>query len=173
MNLGQTMLSAGALVLLTILVINAHRLVVQSGDTAVAAEAAQIGIDLAQSLLDEIQTKKFDQFSDESGYQPTSEFTEPAALGPGAGESFSLPDTALYRSIGKYNDVDDYNGYSRRASIGQFQGFLLSITVVYVEDDDPDTVVGYRTYTKRVQVTVKNATYFKDMTFMAIVSYSS
>jgi hypothetical protein len=62
MNLGQTMLSAGALVLLTILVINAHRLVVQSGDTAVAAEAAQIGIDLAQSLLDEIQTKKFDQF---------------------------------------------------------------------------------------------------------------
>jgi len=166
------MLSAGALVLLTILVINAHRLVVQSGDAAVAAEAAQVGIDLAQSLLDEIQTKKFDQFSDDSGYQPASEFTAPASLGPGAGESFTLPDTVLYRSIGKYNDVDDYHGYSRLASIGQFQGYQLSVTVVYVQDDDPDQVVGYRTYTKRVQVTVSNTSYFKDMTFTAIVSYS-
>ncbi len=173
MNLGQTMLSAGALVLLTILVINAHRMVVQSGDAALSAEAAQIGIDLAQSLMDEIQTKKFDQFADESGYQPTSEFTEAAALGPGAGESFTLPDTALYRSIGKYNDVDDYNGYSRNASVGQFHGFHLSVTVVYVRDDNPDVVVGYRTYTKRVQVTVSNTTFFKDMTFLAIVSYST
>ena len=173
MNLGQTMLSAGALVLLTILVINAHRLVVQSGDAALSAEAAQIGIDLAQSLLDEIQTKKYDQFSDDSGYQPTSDFTEAAALGPGAGESFTLPDTVLYKSIGKYNDVDDYNGYTRNAAVGQFQGFELTVTVVYVRDDDPDTVVGYRTYTKRVQVTVSNASYFKDMTFMAVVSYSA
>lgn len=173
MNLGQTMLSAGALVLLTILVINAHRLVVQSGDAAVAAEAAQVGIDLAQSLLDEIQTKKFDQFSDESGYQPTSEFTAAGSLGPGATESFTLPDTVLYKSIGKYNDADDYHGYSRLATVGQFHGYQLSVTVVYVNDDDPDQVVGYRTYTKRVQVRVSNTTYFSDMTFTAIVSYSS
>jgi len=172
MNLGQTMLSAGALVLLTILVINAHRLVVQSGDAAVAAEAAQVGIDLAQSLLDEIRTKKFDQFADTSGYQPTSEFTQSSSLGPGAGESFSLPDAKPYQSIRKYNDADDYHGYSRNATAGQFSGYQLSVTVTYVSDDDPDLVVNYRTYTKRVQVTVANAVYFKNMTFSAIVSYS-
>ena len=172
MNLGQTMLSAGALVLLTMLVINAHRLVVQSGDAAVAAEAAQVGIDLAQSLLDEIQTKRFDQFADTSGTQPVSDFTAPNALGPGAGESFSLPDTRLYTSIRKYNDVDDYNGYTRNATVGQFNGYQLSVTVVYVNDDNPDVVVGVKTYTKRVQVTVHYPAYFKDMTFTAIVSYS-
>ncbi|MBE0557878.1 MAG: hypothetical protein IH628_11655 [Proteobacteria bacterium] len=173
MNLGQTMLSAGALVLLTILVINAHRLVVQSGDAAVSAEAAQVGIDLAQSLLDEIQTKKFDQFADTSGSQAVSEFTAPASLGPGAGESFTLPDTIIYKSIGKYNDVDDYHGYTRNTAVGQFAGYQLSVTVVYVDDDDPDVVVATRTYTKRVQVTVINSKYFKNMTFAAVVSYSS
>jgi len=172
MNLGQTMLSAGALMLLTILVINAHRLVLQSGDAAVAAEAAQVGIDLAQSLLDEIRTKKFDQFADTSGYQPTSDFTPASSLGPGAGESFTLPDNKTYQSIRKYNDADDYHGYSRNASVGQFSGFLLTVTVTYVSDDNPDLVVGNRTYTKRVQVTVANSAYFKNMTFSAIVSYS-
>lgn len=172
MNLGQTMLSAGALVLLTILVINANRLVVQSGDAAVAAEAAQVGIDLAQSLLDEIRTKKYDQFADTTGYQPTSAFTPSSSLGPGGGESFSLPDAKPYQSIRKYNDADDYNGYSRNATVGQFSGYQLSVAVTYVSDDDPDLVVNYRTYTKRVQVTVANAVYFKNMTFTAIVSYS-
>jgi hypothetical protein len=171
MNLGQTMLSAGALVLLTVLVINAHRLVVQSGDAAVSAEAAQVGIDLAQSLLDEIQTKRFDQYSDTSGTQNPSSFTDPSALGPGAGESITLPDTKLYKSIGKYNDVDDYHGYSRTAVVGQFSGFTLNVTASYVQDDDPDVIVSYRTYTKRVEVKVTNPTYFKDMTFSAIISY--
>jgi hypothetical protein len=172
MNLGQTMLSAGALVLLTVLVINAHRLVVQSGDAAVAAEAAQVGIDLAQSLLDEIQTKRYDQYADTSTYQDPSEFTSPFSLGPGGSESFALPDSKLHQSIRKYNDVDDYNGYSRTATVGQFEGYLLSVSVVYVDDANPETVVSVRTYTKRVQVTVSNETYFRDMTFTTYASYS-
>jgi len=167
MNLGQTMLSAGALMLLTILVINAHRLVLQSGDAAVAAEARRS----ASISPSRFSTRSAPRSSTNSLIPPAisqrATSLRRAPWGPGLGSRVTLPDNKTYQSIRKYNDADDYHGYSRNASVGQFSGFLLTVTVTYVSDDNPDLVVGNRTYTKRVQVTVANSAYFKNMTFSA------
>lgn len=175
MSLGQTMLSAGALVLLTVMVINAHRMIVYSADDARVADAIQVGVDIAQSLIDEISQKMYDENYDPTKSQGTKEFTASSSLGPDAGESFLLPDVEApsFKSIGSYDDVDDYQGYQRTVDKGGFAAFQVSIQVFYVQDADPEVATTSKTYTKKAVLTISHETYSTPITFTTILTYAS
>jgi MSHA pilin protein MshD len=117
-------------------------------------------VELAQSLINEISGKSFDENSSRSGGQiRCNEASAPActasgSLGP---EEFDIngdPDRAVF------NDVDDYNNLSEAdgdivnslgeeitiGGIGLYQGFQANVSVMYDDNVDglDDGIVGNR-----------------------------
>ncbi len=163
MSLAQTLLSAAALVLLTVLVVNAHRLVIYSSDETVRAEARDMSVNAAQSLLNEIARKRFDENAHwwyGSTPQPTSEFTPAGSLGPESSEQISsLPDTASFKSNGNFDDVDDYHRYSRLVNTEHVRRMRCSVLVYYTNRYSPMLSLSFRTYVKRVEVRVMHESF--------------
>lgn len=167
------MLSAATLVILAALVLNANRLIIEGEQDIVKAEAFDVGVNYAQSLLTEIARKKFDANSVDSVYQSTSEFTASSSLGPTSAERSLItpwPDRAPFKSIQAYDDADDYNGYEREIDTDIAKGFKLTVQVYYVRASDPNTKVTTREYFKKVDVSVEHPTYLSKATFSTLVT---
>ncbi len=180
MGLGQTLLTTGVLVLISVAVIGINKMV-SDKDIAYYDKKAieQSGI-LANALLDEISTKKFDSSVDTSdwGYASSSTFDGSGSLGP-ASSALSYvnpggsPDTFTpFRSMSNayYDDVDDYKGYYRTTSAGGLTGFRLWVDVNYVTA--ASVITSSRTYYKKVDVRVSNVTYMADtLIFSRVIAY--
>lgn len=107
-------------------------------NTGMQREAITIATSLAQTLMEEIESKRYD----ENTAPPWS-----ATLGSETGET----------GRATYNDVDDFNGYSENP-IPNFGGYSLSVSVSYVQPGDLETpVVGTTTDFKRIMVTVSHS----------------
>jgi hypothetical protein len=180
MTLGQSILTTAVLVVITILVISANNIVLQSGEDELSGEAYRIAADAANSLINEALKKKFDVDVDgtydlyRSPYYPENNFTDPSSLGPNATEAgtVTLPDTYPYRSVAGYNDFDDYNGYSRTVDTPTIKGFTISCTVYYVTITNLNVKTTSKTYCKRLVVTVTHPQYIKDpISFSALMIY--
>jgi hypothetical protein len=189
MSTGQTMLSVAFFVLLTVAVLNANRLILSQDETYYTQEALEQGTTFANSLLTEILTKKFDSTVDttSSYYMYPWEFDW--AMGAGAAAVAYVnpgtprtPDVFPFKSIrGTYrvvvgdvfDDVDDYHDYVRTANTSEISGYLLTVSVYYVNKATPDVHASIQTYFKRVDVTVTHPIYIKrPITFSAIASYN-
>lgn len=163
------MLTAAFLVLVTVAAMNANKMIVERDVSYYEQEAYQQSAVLANALLTEIMTKRYDEYatSSDSWYANTSDFS--TTLGPFAWEAAYVNPGGTadrwnpYRSIttSYFNDVDDYNGYKRTATSGGLPGFLLTVEVYYVSTSNLELPSVSRTYYKRIVVTVTNTTYFR------------
>ncbi|MCX6120517.1 MAG: hypothetical protein NTX44_02720 [Ignavibacteriales bacterium] len=178
MNLGQSILAAAALIAITILVISANRLIVQSQQDEYRSIAFNQASEIASALMNEALSKKFGTNVNPAYYQPPSEFTDPSALGPEGSEprfSVSIPDTATttstFRSLGSYNDFDDYNGYVRKVNTPALNGFIATCTVTYVQSGNLNVVSTSKGYFKRIVVTVQHPVYLSPISFSAVKTY--
>ena len=167
MGSGQTMLTAAFFVLVTVSVMSANRMILNSMTDVCEQEALEQGSAFANALMNEILTKKFDSKVNYSfGYQNVGSFDGPYSMGPGT--AIPAPDVVPYKSIDQtllpyqYNDVDDYNGYERSADSQDIQGFRLKVSVYYVTKANPETNANTQTYYKRVDVTVTQPQFLKD-----------
>ena len=160
MGLGQTMLSAGFLVLMIMITISANRMLMESSQTAYEAESVNIAADLANALITEATRKKFDH-NQASYVGNVNVFTASANFGPESGEVLSvIPDVAPFKSVSKFNDIDDYHGYVRNVDGQSLKGFVITAKVSYVKDRfTPDQNVTYPTLLKRIDVTVTHPLY--------------
>jgi hypothetical protein len=151
-NTGQTFLTLAALMALSALTFNANRMILYSFQDQLLTKRYVAAMVQGTSLLEEIQTKAFDQVvagkdpnGKAVGYKANkiSDLTDPTQLRPETGEKYP------------YNDVDDYNGYKRKAWVPLFSDSLsLSATVTYVTTSNPSQVSSVRTALKKVTVTV-------------------
>ncbi len=173
MGLGQTMITAAFLVLLSVAILSANRMVVQSDETVNTADAYGQAAILAEALLAELALKKYDERENKTVYQSTSNFTAPSSLGPDVGETISpLPDAAPFQSLALFDDVDDYHNYSRVVNLAHMPGFVISTSVYYVSATDLSTRVRWRTYFKRADVSVQHPVYLKQkITFSTLLTY--
>jgi hypothetical protein len=193
MSFGQTMLASAFLVLLTIAVINANRLIVDSETSQYEMESIEQAGYLANSLLSEIAKKKFDEYADTSyyGLQPVTDFTASARLGPDPLHEWGYtsyyesifvptPDYYPYKSAVDiyyyYDDIDDYDNYVRIDTTNTFTRDTLRVEVYYVtpnsSSDQGYDISTSRTYYKKVDVHVINRRYFSDtLTFSTIIAY--
>jgi hypothetical protein len=107
-------------------------------------------------MMDEIMTKSYDKAT-ASGTRiwDSTLFTAPNALGPEAAEAtlVPLPD-ASGASDKWYNDVDDYQGYIRRASTPVLGNFTVNDSVYYVTEANLNVRVNYQTTLKRVVIRI-------------------
>ena len=135
-----------SVLVLSLMTVNVNNTLMQGRETLQEIEIAQIAVSVAQRFIEEAKSKKFDTNvgSLGPGDMPAG-FTNPGSLGPGGGETYP-----------NFDDVDDYNNFSTTLYIKGLD-FAVHIHVGYVEDTDPETVVNYETYYKRMQVTVTSS----------------
>lgn len=122
---------------------------IQGMGSAYQAEQRLIALLLAQSLLEEIHSKCWDET--EATPSPCTGKVFPSSLGPDPGETRAT-----------FDDVDDFEGWTasppqdaRGTPLLQYAGYTRQVSVCYVDPGDLDTCLptGTSSY-KRIQVTV-------------------
>ncbi|MBI3586444.1 MAG: hypothetical protein HY088_04885 [Ignavibacteriales bacterium] len=165
MSMGQTMITAAFLALLIASAINVNRMLVESAQSGYEAEAYDLAVGIAQDLLVEATSKKFDENATTTPgvTQSTSAFS--TTMGPDGTEKSNIvpwPDsssTNAFKSKMYYTDVDDYNGYQRTVDTKTISGFKVSAEVYYVTGTNLDIKTTSRTYFKRIDVYVGHSLY--------------
>jgi hypothetical protein len=145
MQTGQMLETIGALALLSLLILNANRAVLGNTRTVYTGQYASTSISIAQSYILEATMKEYDQKT--IGLPLINDATKfSTILGPEAGET----------SIGKFNDVDDYDGYSTMITIptDPLTAYQVSFIVEYVTESDYSVVCSSPSYYKRITVSV-------------------
>ncbi|MDP1678467.1 MAG: hypothetical protein Q8L88_16545 [Bacteroidota bacterium] len=178
MGLGQTMLSIMFLVLLTIAVVNGNRLIIDKEESYYKNQAYQEASILANNLLSEIVSKKFDHNVDTNaiGLPDSSVFSSTMKTetfwewqNVTEGMSSNLLDYKTSRpfnsqNVSAFNDVDDYNTYVRNIDI-KLNGritqtltkYTLQVRVYYVQRGNEDVYQTNKSYLKRIDVTVTDS----------------
>jgi hypothetical protein len=155
--MGNNMLmTMGALAILGCFVLSANRMMLTNTQVPMQTEHYLTALSIAQSIIDEAKTKAFDQNVVSTSVSDTSGLS--LTLGRESGESVPVPDTLVtssgYWSATKFNDVDDYNGYTRRINTPRMTGYFATVSVTYASLTYPDSSTTKRTFCKRMTVWV-------------------
>ncbi|MFQ5707793.1 MAG: hypothetical protein ACE5HO_10110 [bacterium] len=143
----ELLLMIGAIMIFGITVLTTNQYVVDQNEAALRREFEYYSISLAQSYIEEGKTKAFDANVIDASPLVPSGFTGSGALGPEAGEVYP-----------GFDDVDDFNGLTAVDSTKR-SVFYASIQVGYVQEADPETVVGTKTFYKKMTVSVTDSSY--------------
>ncbi|MBI5464307.1 MAG: hypothetical protein HY966_05070 [Ignavibacteriales bacterium] len=158
MNTGQTMMVIAAFALLSMLTLAVNSTMIMTSTLGLETQTNLNALSIAQSMLDEIQTQEYDEYTTNSqrAFQFSS-LTTAASFGPDAGETFAGIDkdsTGNFKSKRFFDDVDDYHLYHRQAYDARLGWFDVVDTVQYVQNLNPDAVSLTQTWHKRIIVTV-------------------
>lgn len=171
------MITTAFLSLLVLSAITVNRMLIESKQSEYTTEAFSQSIDIAHDLLIEATSKRFDENANTGlPMQKVADFTGAVSLGTeGSPEAITLPpDTYPFQSVVKFDDVDDYNGYTRTVDGPTITGFTASATVYYVNVTSPHAKTTSRTYMKRMIVVVTHPLYIDSVssfTMSRFVSY--
>jgi len=157
----QQLLVIGALIILGSLILTFNRSTQNVNTNNYFNTALVDATASAQSLLERIQSKAFDEKTITSSVNTASQLTSISNFGPDAGETGNLT----------YDDVDDYNRYAEVDSLQHFGAFSLSVAVNYGQKYSPETVSSSQTFLKKVDVTVSNPNLTRPLTLSRIISY--
>jgi hypothetical protein len=139
LNMGQTLLTLGMLILLITCVISANRMLIENSEMQYRSEVLKTSSVIANDLFGEISSKPFDQkvtvdttasvwVQDQTGAMltmpaDTNKLTVYGKWPWGVRRLISLPDSLRWSvSLGKWyylsqsslKDIDDYDGYTRK-----------------------------------------------------------
>ncbi len=161
MNTGQIILTVGAMMLFSFIVISFGDL--QSNFTTISLmnESIVTGSGICQSIVDEINAKSFDETTVGGAITVKEGLTVSASLGPDGGETNYL----------LYDDVDDFDNHARTVSSERLGDFVATVTVSYVNFDTPDTESMTRSFYKKVSVEVTTDLLDGTITQTSVVSY--
>ncbi|MCK6606603.1 MAG: hypothetical protein HUU43_10005 [Ignavibacteriaceae bacterium] len=157
---GNYILTTGALMLLGFFILTNNTVITRNALLEQETSYSLTAIALAQSLIEEVKMKSFDEATISTAISSTALLTSPVLLGTDGGfEVFRSPDTetgGIFRSTTIYDDVDDYNNYRRTVSTPTAGNFTVSSTVTYVDINNPSSVSAAQTWAKKITVTVTN-----------------
>ncbi len=142
MNSVQSMLTMGALVLLSLSSLRFNNSVLENSTAQVENKVYLTAFSLADDMLETIKQRSFDEATVKF---PTglANLTPADKLGPETGETYQL-----------FNDIDDYNLYKKTVSAPHAENYGIICRVCYVDGSDPDNEISTPSYYKKVTVTV-------------------
>jgi len=141
MNTGQMIMTLGAMMLLSTIMLRVNTANLTNESIRDDAQFGVLATSLATSIIEEAQSKAFDEKSDTMNVTALTQLT--SVLGPETGET---EDT--------FDDFDDYNGFTKRDSTMPSAIFDISCQVVYVEPDNITGSTSNRTWNKKLIVTI-------------------
>ena len=111
---------------------------------------------VAQSIIEEIQNKAFDEKTISKPILDDANLTDLPYLGPDTGEMANT----------QFDDIDDYNGYQKHVDLPSAEGYDVSCKVNYVDSDGND--LGIQSFYKKVTITVTSK-YMRDSFYMSFI----
>jgi len=161
LNSGQQILTIFALAILTVLIINVYKSQGSKEEMLFGNEAIITGTGIAQSIINEIQTKAFDEKTVSKGFSIADSLTLPNSLGPDAGEYVST----------QFDDIDDYNNYTKSDSLKRLGLFNLKVKVYYINKLTPDVESYTQTFTKQIDILLTNFSLPDTLRFHQVIAY--
>lgn len=160
MNTGQTLLTAGAVVLIGLTISSVQKNFSNDGFILQQMEIGIYKVSLATSILEEAMGKAFDENSIDTDLSSTSSLS--GALGKESVETY--PD---------FDDFDDYNNFSSNLKTDGVDSMFTKCKVVYIDPSDPDGTSSVRTWHKKIIVKVWGTVQPDTLTFQHVFSYWS
>ena len=144
----QQLLTIAGIVIFTLFTLSSNSSKLIQSSASNFNEAVLVAADLGQSLIEEIHSKAFDENTILGAVDATVDLTAPNLLNHDSGEDYDESTT--------FDDVDDYNGFSRDYPDKLLDNFTTSVKVYYVNTSNPSTISSLRTFAKKVEVTISN-----------------
>lgn len=157
----QTLMVIGSLFILSTLTLSFYNTNTEQLLSSTDNEAIIASTGIAQSILDEIQTRSFDEFTTTKPTTATDSLTSAFSLGPESGET----------SSNQFDDIDDYNGYSENNTDTRLGSYNVAVDVGYVTFANPSTFTNSRSFTKRINVKVYGQYMSDTLSMSHIVAY--
>ena len=157
----QQMLVIGGVLLLSYLALSYHSSTGYQTSATLYNEAVITGTGIAQSFMEEIQSKAFDEKTTAGTVDSPDSLTNPFDLGPESGEPNAT----------KFDDVDDYNDYRTTVTHGRLGDFDAVVNVFYVNTMSPGSKNFARTFSKRVDIYVITYVLKDTLKFNQVISY--
>jgi len=147
MNTGQTIMTLGAFLLLTTVLLNFYSVLADTGETIASGQDGILATTISTSYIELAQGLAFDEVTDTSdiALANPSVLTSPGALGP---------EGSYEDSIQNFTDFDDFNGktFEKDAS-GTNRRYRTTFTVHYVNPMNIENISTTRTFVKRMDLT--------------------
>jgi MSHA pilin protein MshD len=165
MNTGQTILTAGAMMLLSILVLRVGSSTLVTQDSMYNSKFGILAISLASSFLEQATQKAFDEATKEDFVTSINSLTLKSDFGAGkeAGEHKD--------SLHTYDDFDDFHEYTNVDSTMPSALFKINCTVNYVNPSISGFISTDRTWHKMMTVTVTSPSMKDTVTLNKVFSY--
>jgi hypothetical protein len=161
MNSGHMLLTLAAVFLLSNLILNSHKANTSRMLTNYTSEAVIDASGLAQSIIDMIQSKAFDEMTVNKPVWQTDSLTTVNNLGPETGE---------YQHT-DFDDIDDYNNFNTTVSLDRMGDFDINVSVFYVSTLNPNIKSSIPTYSKKIELSIINYSLLDTLKYHHIVSY--
>ena len=148
MNTGQSLLSLGALFLLSLTVLRVNNNILSTESVMQDSKFGVLATSLATSIIEKASNKAFDANTDGNPVSSLTQLTSVTGLGPASNEH--PPDDC--------DDFDDFNGYHTTISNLPSAIYDVSCEVCYVNPTNPNGKSSIPTWHKKmtVKVTSKN-----------------
>jgi len=145
MSTSHTILTLAAFILLSTLIVNFYNLSGSAGDSISSGQDGIFLTSITTSFIEMAQGLAYDNITDTMhvGLAGAGTLTAPNRLGPEAGED----------SLQKFNDFDDFNGFSIEREAGSSgRRYRTTFVVSYVDPNDLEHVSTSPTFIKRLDM---------------------
>jgi len=161
MNSGHMFLTIAGVILLSNLILNVHKANTNRMLTNYTSESVINASGLAQSIIDMIQSKAFDENTIDAAVWQLDSLTAAINLGPESGENMHT----------EFDDIDDYNNYSTTVSLDRMGDFDINVNVFYVNTLNPQIKSSITTYSKKIELSIINYSLLDTLKYYHIISY--
>ena len=140
--MGQVILVLGAFTLLIFMTMTVNQAISNRMDDNYQAVAVISATSLAQSMINQVCQKAFDDSALIYPADDETQLTPVGTLGPDVGEVYAT-----------YDDIDDFDDYVRKDTSANGM-FTTSVSVVYLNPTNLNSTSAVRTFYKKVTATV-------------------
>jgi len=161
MNSGHMLLTIAGVFLLSNLILNVHKANTNRMLANYTSESVIDASGLAQSIIDMIQSKAFDENTVNGPVWLPDSLTSVINLGAESGE---------YQHT-EFDDIDDYNKYSATVSLERMGDFNINVNDFYVSTLNPQIKSSTPTYSKKIELSITNYSLLDTLKYHHIVSY--
>lgn len=144
MSMIQTILSLGAMMFLSTVLVTFYTTLGSTGGEISGGQDGILGTSIATSYLETAQGEAFDAYTDTMKIDTPTGLTEWNALGP---------ETAFEDTITRFDDFDDYNGYTiEKEASNTGRKYTTTFSVYYVDPNNVKNKINSRSFVKRMDL---------------------
>lgn len=141
----QSLITLGAISILGLTSLRFDTAVLENTTVEVENKVYLTAFSLADDLLEEIKQKAFDANTVQFPVTNPAALTSASALGPGWWEQYP-----------NFNDIDDFNRFTKTVSAPHAENYRVDCRVWYVSATNPEQVSTVQTFYKKVWIQVSS-----------------